>query len=61
MIIVIAFILLGIAMIPIKDMELTIPSTDALPTSYDARQTYDKLEEKFGLADETPVFLISRA
>ena len=34
MIIFAALILLGIAMIPIKDIQLTIPATDALPTSF---------------------------
>ncbi|MEK4231022.1 MMPL family transporter [Solibacillus sp. FSL H8-0538] len=58
-IIFVAFILLGIAMIPIKDMKLTIPSTDALPTSYEARQTYDKLAATFGLGEEAVVFLLA--
>ena len=58
-IILAAVILLGIAMIPIKDMELTIPSVDALPTSYDARQTYDKLVEEFDLGKQATVFMLA--
>lgn len=58
-IILVAVILLGIAMIPIKDMELTIPSVDALPTSYDARQTYDKLVEEFDLGKQAAVFILA--
>lgn len=58
-IIITALILLGIAMVPIKDIDLTIPSTEALPTSYESRQTFDTLNEKFGIASETPVFLLA--
>lgn len=59
MIIFVAVILLSLAMIPIKDIELTIPSTEALPESYESRQTFDKLDEQFGLGDNTPVFLLA--
>lgn len=59
MIIFAALILLGIAMIPIKDIQLTIPSTDALPTSFEARQTYDKLSDTFELGEEASVFLLA--
>ena len=58
-IILAAVILLGIAMVPIKDMELTIPSVDALPTSFDARQTYDKLVEEFDLGKQATVFMLA--
>lgn len=58
-IIIVALILLGLAMVPIKDIELTIPSTETLPTTYESRQTFDTLDEKFGIAKETPVFLLA--
>ncbi len=58
-IIFVAVILLVIAMIPIKDMTLTIPSQESLPTSYESRQAFDKLDAQFGLAQETPVFLLA--
>ncbi|MEK3763885.1 MMPL family transporter [Solibacillus sp. FSL K6-4121] len=58
-IIFVAVILLNIAMVPIKDIELTIPSTESLPTSYESRQTFDKLDEEFGIAENTPVFLLA--
>ena len=58
-IIFVAVILLMIAMIPIKDMTLTIPSQESLPTSYESRQAFDKLDAQFGLAQETPVFLLA--
>ncbi|MEG0473515.1 MAG: MMPL family transporter [Solibacillus sp.] len=60
LIIFVAIGLLGIAMVPIKDINLTIPSTDALPSSYEARQTYDTLNEQFGIGSETPVFLLAK-
>ena len=58
-IIIAAVLLLGIAMIPIKDIELKIPGVDALPTSYEARQAYDILVEEFGLDDKATVFLLA--
>lgn len=58
-IIVVAIILLCVAMVPIKDIELTIPSTESLPESYESRQTFDTLDEQFGLGDNTPVFLLA--
>lgn len=58
-IIFVAIILLCIAMVPIKDIELTIPSTESLPESYESRQTFDTLDEQFGLGDNTPVFLLA--
>lgn len=59
MIIFVAVLLLVLAMIPIKDMTLTIPSQESLPTSYESRQAFDTLDEQFGLAQETPVFLLA--
>lgn len=59
-IIFVAVILLGLAMVPIKDIELTIPSTEALPESYESRQTFDTLDEQFGLGENTPVFLLAQ-
>ena len=58
-IIVVAILLLCVAMVPIKDIELTIPSTESLPESYESRQTFDTLDEQFGLGDNTPVFLLA--
>ncbi|WP_431028277.1 MMPL family transporter [Lysinibacillus sp. LZ02] len=58
-IIFVAVILLGFAMVPIKDIELTIPTVDALPTSYEARQAYDTLTDEFGLGDQATVFLLA--
>ncbi|MEK4701476.1 MMPL family transporter [Solibacillus sp. FSL R7-0668] len=59
MIIFIAVLLLCVAMVPIKDMKLTIPSTESLPASYESRQTFDTLEKEFGIGENTPVFLLA--
>ncbi len=53
-----AFILLGIAMIPVKNMELTIPAIDSLPKSYDTRQAFELMDETFGLGDQSSVFVV---
>lgn len=54
-----ACVLLGIAIIPVKDMNLTIPSADSLPASYESRQTYDKMADAFGIGDEALVYLLA--
>lgn len=54
-----AIALLSIAIIPIKDMNLTIPSAESLPTSYESRQAYDKMAETFGIGDEALVYLLA--
>ena len=54
-----AIILLSITIIPIKDMNLTIPSADSLPSSYESRQTYDKMAEVFDIGDEAIVYLLA--
>ncbi|WP_203248217.1 MMPL family transporter [Sporosarcina beigongshangi] len=56
---IIAFILLGIAMIPVKNMELTIPGIDALPKSYDTRQAFELMDTTFGLGEQSSVYVIA--
>ncbi|WP_342506878.1 MMPL family transporter [Sporosarcina sp. FSL K6-2383] len=56
---IIAFILLGIAMIPVKNMELTIPGIDALPKSYDTRQAFELMDDTFGLGEQSSVYVIA--
>ena len=58
-VIVVAVALLVVAMIPIKDIELTIPSTDSLPPSYEARATYDTLDKQFDLGKQAQLFLLA--
>lgn len=58
-VIIISLLLFAVALIPIRDIELTIPSTDALPKSYESRAAYDKLDEQFGIGSEAQVFLLA--
>ncbi|WP_285397398.1 MMPL family transporter [Lysinibacillus sp. fls2-241-R2A-57] len=58
-IVISALLLLGIGMIPLKDLELTIPQVDSLPTKYEARAAYDKLDETFGLGDTSTLYLLA--
>ncbi len=46
-----SILILGIAVIPVKNMELTIPSIESLPKSYDSRSAYEAMQEAFGLED----------
>ncbi|MGN4123876.1 MMPL family transporter [Lysinibacillus sphaericus] len=58
-IVIAALLLLGIGMIPLKDIQLTIPQVDSLPTKYDARAAYDKLDETFGLGETSTLYLLA--
>jgi RND superfamily putative drug exporter len=42
-----AFIILALAIIPVKDIELTIPDAEALPPYYESRVAYEKFEKLF--------------
>ncbi|WP_233189532.1 MMPL family transporter [Sporosarcina sp. P7] len=59
MIAIIAFVLLAIAVIPVKNMELTIPQIDSLPETFDTRIAFEQMEDTFGLGNESTVFLIA--
>lgn len=54
-----ALVLLGIALIPVKNMDLTIPQIDSLPASYDTRASYELMDDTFGLGDQSNVYLIA--
>lgn len=56
---VVAVILLTIAMIPVKNMKLTIPELDALPMSYDSRASFELMEETFELKDTSSLYMIA--
>lgn len=58
-IVISALLILGIGMIPLKDIQLTIPQVDSLPTKYDARAAYDKLDETFGLGESSTLYLLA--
>ncbi|MBE1552992.1 MMPL family transporter [Sporosarcina limicola] len=59
-IILVAFILLGIALIPVKNMELTIPQIDSLPKSYDTRQAFELMDKTFGLGDQSSIYVVAK-
>lgn len=42
-----ALIILVTALIPVKDMDVTVPGIDALPTSYESRAAFDTYEDTF--------------
>ena len=55
----VALVLLSIAIIPVKNMELTIPEIDSLPASYDSRYAYELVEEEFDLKNESSLYIIA--
>ena len=57
--IIVALVVLGIGMIPVKDMELTIPQVDSLPISYESRQAYELMDEEFALGEKSTVYMIA--
>ena len=59
LLIIVALVVLGIGMIPVKDMELTIPQVDSLPISYESRQAYELMDEEFGLGEKSTVYMIA--
>ncbi|MDW0117963.1 MMPL family transporter [Sporosarcina thermotolerans] len=54
-----AFVLLGIAVVPVKNMDLAIPQIDSLPASYDTRASYELMDDTFGLGDQSNVYIIA--
>ncbi|MCG7343150.1 MMPL family transporter [Sporosarcina sp. ACRSL] len=54
-----ALLLLGIAVIPVKNMDVTIPQIDSLPPSYDTRASYELMDATFGLGNQSTVYLIA--
>ncbi|WP_432353332.1 MMPL family transporter [Sporosarcina sp. A2] len=55
----VALVILGIALIPVRNMTLTIPQIDSLPISYDTRSSYEHMEDAFGMRDESTAFVIA--
>ncbi|OES46742.1 hypothetical protein BA724_01265 [Domibacillus iocasae] len=42
-----ALVILGAGIIPVKNMNLAIPAADSLPKTFESRTAYDKIEEAF--------------
>ncbi|WP_284140542.1 MMPL family transporter [Virgibacillus sp. LDC-1] len=59
MITIVALILLGIALIPVRNMDLTIPQIDSLPKSYDSRLAYEKMEDTFDFGGESSAYIVA--
>jgi len=55
-----ATILLLVGIIPVKDINLTIPDETALPLHYESREAFAILNEQFGLRDEAIVYFIAK-
>lgn len=56
---ILALLILGTALIPVRNMTLTIPQIDSLPLSYDTRSAYEHMEDAFGMRDESTAFIIA--
>lgn len=56
---IVALVILGIALIPVRNMTLTIPQIDSLPLSYDTRSAYENMEDAFGMRNESTSFVIA--
>lgn len=59
LLILVALVILGIGIIPVKDMKLAIPQVDSLPLSYDSRQAYELMDEEFGFGEKSTVYIIA--
>ncbi len=56
---VIALIILAIGVIPVFNMNLSIPTIDALPKSYDSRAAFEKIDETFMDGEESTAYVIA--
>ncbi|TGB01907.1 MMPL family transporter [Halobacillus salinus] len=54
-----AFIILLIGVIPVTNMQLTIPTINALPESYDSRAAFETIDETFMSEDESTAYVIA--
>lgn len=57
---ILATIILLVGIIPVKDINLTIPDETALPLNYESREAFAILNENFGLRDEATVYFIAK-
>lgn len=53
--------ILILAIIPVKDIELTIPDADALPPQYESRIAYEKYEANFVPEERSTVIMIAES
>ncbi|MBD2845799.1 MMPL family transporter [Paenibacillus sp. IB182496] len=55
-----AFALLLICLVPVRNMVLSVPDTDALPPHYDSRTAYERYEQIFLEPDAAHVLMLAR-
>ncbi|WP_416731626.1 MMPL family transporter [Fictibacillus sp. JL2B1089] len=58
---VIAALVLGLSVTPVKDMKLSIPEADALPPDYESRLAFEKFEKTFGEDELYPVTIVAQS
>ncbi|MFS0781621.1 MMPL family transporter [Bacillus sp. 1P06AnD] len=56
---IVATLILLAGIIPIKDIVLSIPDEKSLPTTYESREAFSKMNEAFGLKDQSTVYIIA--
>ncbi|MBD3110240.1 MMPL family transporter [Bacillus sp. AGMB 02131] len=56
---ILATVILLIGIIPVKDINLTIPDETALPESYESREAFAILNEQFSLRDEATIYILA--
>ncbi|RWZ52324.1 MMPL family transporter [Halobacillus fulvus] len=54
-----AFVLLFIGVLPVFNMNLSIPTVDALPESYESRAAFDTIDETFMSDQESTAYIIA--
>lgn len=54
-----AVVLLGIFLLPVGEMDLTIPQIDSLPESYDSRKAYERIATVFEMDQSSSLFLVA--
>ncbi|WP_203362856.1 MMPL family transporter [Bacillus sp. REN10] len=54
-----AITILVIGMLPVRDMQLAIPTTDSLPKHFESRIAYEKIEETFMKENKSTIYAIA--
>lgn len=58
---IVSLIILLVALIPVRDMHLEIPSSEALPTKYESRQAFDTYNDTFINKNTADVYFVLEA
>ncbi|WP_042346865.1 MMPL family transporter [Bacillus massiliigorillae] len=57
---IVAILILIAGIIPVKDIVLSIPDENSLPTSYESRDAFSIMNDKFHLKDNATVYIIAK-